>query len=86
MFGDEIQNRAIENLRLLPVSRVACFRDDHRFGVLDPSREEPQNGRRSVHVRPAREQECRCPDGFEQSEGEASFSAAVRAQADQPGG
>lgn len=42
VLAEEVQNRAVKKLRLLPVGGVAGLGDDIRFGALDPRREKLQ--------------------------------------------
>ena len=42
MLAEEIQNRSIKKLGLLPVAGMAGFRDDCDLGALDPGSEKLQ--------------------------------------------
>ena len=71
VFPNEVQDGAVEDVRLFPVSRVAGFRYDDGFGVLDARGEHPHDGWRCEHVGVAGEQHRRHHDGFEKREGDA---------------
>src|SRR5262252_5540473 len=58
MFSYELQYGLVENIRLLPITRMPGFRNDQRLRPFDARRKHSQHRGRRVHIGISGDQQC----------------------------